>query len=81
MAKRRMRFVTWAKKDPNDETPIRYTVRMKDPYYKTETIKHYTSEEAVSYSTLERIRAAWVESIERVETEDGAVWEVVLYED
>ena len=73
--KRRMRFITWAKKDPDDETPIRYEFKGKDRVWR------FTSDDEVSYSMLERIRNAWVESIEKVSTDQGEVWKAVLYED
>jgi len=69
--KRRMRFVTWAKKDPNDSRPIHYTFKGSDG------TQHFTSEDVVSFSTMERIRNAWVEKIELI---DG-VWNAVIYED
>lgn len=81
MAKRRMRFVTWARKDPEDETPIRYTFRMTDPAYKTECVRYFTSEDSVPFSMLERVRAAWVEKIEKREDDLGVYWEVFIYED
>lgn len=70
--KRRMRFITWAKKDPEDTTKIIYTLKTAD-----EGTLHFTSDDEVEYSIMQRIRYAWIERIEKV---DGA-WEVVLYED
>ena len=69
--KRRMRFVTWARKDENDETPIIYTFKTEDG------VMRFTSENTVGFSMLERIRRAWIESIEH----DGLCWIVNIYED
>ena len=77
---RRMRFVTWCKKDPEDETPIHYTFYKKEADGKTEVI-HMTSEDTVSFSMLERVRQAWVKSITTGEDESGKWWNVVIYED
>ncbi len=76
MAKRRMRFITWARKDPDDTTKIVYTFKAKELDGTSKTL-HFTSEDTVSYAMMGRIRSAWVEKIER--TEDA--WNVVLYED
>ena len=80
---RRMRFVTWCKKDPEDETKIVYTFKMKE-WDGTMHTEHFTSETSFElgekpnpFEMLERVRYAWVESIER---KDDA-WHVVLYED
>ena len=69
--KRRMRFITWASKDPDDDTKIFYTFRAK------EKTLYFTSEDTVSFSMMERIRAAWVEKIEKVNN----AWNVIIYED
>lgn len=74
--KRRMRFVTWAKKDPDDETKIFYTFRIKETDKSSKTI-YFTSEDTVSYSMIERIRVAWIEKIEKV----NDAWNVIIYED
>jgi hypothetical protein len=76
MAKRRMRFITWAKKDPNDDTKIFYTFRTKEADKSSKTL-YFTSEDEVSFSMMERIRAAWVEKIEKVNN----AWNVIIYED
>lgn len=80
MTKRRMRFGTWCRKDPDDETKIVYTFRMKeaDGYEHT---AYFTSEDGQSYSMLSRLREAWIEKIERVQNEFDDAWNVVLYED
>lgn len=71
MVKRRMRFLTWAKKDPEDETPIDYTFTWADG-----TVSQFTSEDEVSYSFIEMVRNAWVDTIEKI---DGR-WKVKIYE-
>ena len=76
MAKRRMRFVTWAKKDINDKTPISYI--FTDSEGKT---THFTSENIVSFSFMARLREAWIEKIELVDDKLGKHWIAVLYED
>ena len=65
-----MRFVTWANKDPEDETPIIYTFKAKEKTY------HFTSEDILPFAMMERIRNAWVETIESC----NGVWNVVIYE-
>ena len=69
---RRMRFQTWAKKDPEDTRRIFYLLTDKDG-----KIEVFTSEDTVSYSMLERVRNAWVRSIKLV----GETWYADLYED
>lgn len=80
MSKRRVRFITWCRKSPDDETKIVYTYKMKEADGTTET-RYFTSEDIVSWSMLSRIRNAWVESIERVKNEFEDVWNVVIYDD
>lgn len=70
---RRMRFITWAKKDPNDESRIVYTFKTAK-----ETM-HFTSDDYVNWSIMERIRQAWIEDIKW--NQKGGFWDVVLYED
>ncbi len=74
MSKRRMRFVTWCRKDPNDETKIVYTFHTYDG-----KSMHFTSEDDLEnpYMMLERIREAWIRKIERFPDH----WEVELYEE
>ena len=74
--KRRMRFGTWCRKDPDDTTLIAYTFTDSDG----ET-SYFTSEDECSYSFLGRLRNAWIESIDLVENEFGKQWNAVLYED
>ncbi len=69
---RRTRFITWCRKDPNDETPINYTFKTSD-----KEILNFSSEDVVSFSTMERIRNAWIENIQLV----NGVWNVTIYED
>lgn len=71
-SKRRMRFITWCEKDPNDDSPIVYNFTD----YNGEVHK-FTSEDFVDYSMIKRIRQAWVTNIDNV---DGT-WYVWLYED
>ncbi len=71
--KRRTRFITWCRRDMNDERKINYTFRN----FEDGEDAHFTSEETCSFSTMERIRYAWIESIELIDDE----WHVVLYEE
>lgn len=77
---RRMRFVTWAKKDPEDTTMIKYTFHMKKSDG-TEEIKHFTSDDMVNFSTMKRIQQSWIKSIERKQNGTEEYWDAVLYED
>lgn len=70
--KRRMRFLTWCKKDVNDERKINYTLKTYEG-----TVLKFTSDEEQPYSMLTRLQNAWIESIELVNNE----WFAVLYED
>ena len=72
---RRMRFGTWCKKDIDDNTKIIYTFRMTENDG-TEHTENFTSEDAVPWSWLERIRYAWIDKIER----DQDAWIVTIYE-
>lgn len=69
---RRMRFQTWAKKDPEDTRKIFYCLTGKDG-----NIEVFTSEDYVPFSMLERVRNAWVRSIKS----NGETWYVDIYED
>lgn len=77
---RRMRFGTWCRKDPDDETPINYTFKTKDAFGDDVTM-YFTSEDECSYSMIRRLYNAWIESIELVSNEFQHAWNVVLYED
>ena len=72
--KRRMRFITWCKKDTNDERRINYT--FTDCEGTTHT---FTSDQAVSETplTMERLQNSWVRNIELINNE----WYAELYED
>ncbi|MEE1078545.1 MAG: hypothetical protein UIC64_05770 [Agathobacter sp.] len=72
MSKRRMRFVTWCKKDVNDERKINYTLKT----YDGKVIK-FTSDEPQPNSMLRRLQDAWIETIELVNNE----WFATLYEE
>ena len=72
MAKRRMRFVTWCKKDVNDERKINYTLKTYD--YK---VLNFTSEEEQTRSMLIRLQNAWIYKIKLVNNE----WFANLYEE
>lgn len=72
MAKRRMRFVTWCKKDVNDERKINYTLKTYD--YK---VLNFTSEEEQPRSMLIRLQNAWIDKIKLVNNE----WFATLYEE
>jgi hypothetical protein len=75
--KRRTRFGTWCARDINDETLIRYTVRIKDHTGNVRT-EQFTSEDNVDRSMLGLLKYAWIESITG---EKGKAWDVVLYTD
>lgn len=80
MGKRRMRFITWCKKDLEDERKINYTFRN----FEDGKDAHWTSEDTCNFSTMERIRNAWIESIELIKNEFNnpeGEWYAVLYED
>ena len=77
---RRMRFITWCKKDPEDETFIKYTFKEKDDDGNV-IEKYFTSEDTCSFSFMERLRNAWVESIILVENSVEKYWNAILYED
>ena len=72
MAKRRMRFVTWCKKDVDDKRKINYTLKTQDG-----KILKFTSEEEQPRSMLNRVRNSWIDKIELVNNE----WFVTLYEE
>lgn len=71
MAKRRMRFVTWCKKDEDDDRKINY-------YFKTwnGSIMMFTSEDLMPVSMLGRLQRAWIEKIDLIDNE----WHAHLYE-
>lgn len=72
MTKRRMRFVTWCKKDVNDERKINYTLKTYD-----DKVLNFTSEEEQPRSMLIRLQNAWIDKIELVNNE----WFATLYEE
>ena len=72
MAKRRMRFVTWCRKDINDERKINYTFKTYDG-----KVLKFTSDEEQPYSMLGRLQDAWIERIDLVNNE----WFASLYEE
>ena len=69
--KRRTRFVTWAKRDPED------TKAMKITFKSTDGVIKLNSGQPISYSMMERIREAWIESVELVDNE----WIIIIYEE
>lgn len=69
---RRTRFITWCKRDVEDERKINYEFKSSDG-----NIYHFTSEDEVTYQTIRMIANAWIESIELINDE----WYAVLYED
>ena len=71
MSKSRMRFITWATKDVEDTRKIIYTFKEDG------SIQHFTSEDYVSPEIMNKIRYAWIESIELIDN----VWNVILYAD
>ena len=72
MTKRRMRFVTWCKKDVNDERKINYTLKTYD-----DKVLNFTSEEEQPRSMLIRLQNAWIDKIKLVNNE----WFATLYEE
>ena len=76
MSKRRMRFGTWCKKDPEDTRLIVYN--FKDSEGK---MHYFTSEDTMPYSWLGRVRNAWIEKIVDCKNEFQDAWVAYLYED
>ena len=74
--KRRMRFGTWCKKDPDDTTMIAYTFTDSDGH-----TTYFTSEDSCSFTFIGRLRNAWIKKIELIENEFGKQWNAVLYEE
>ena len=72
MAQRRMRFRTWAKKDPNDNRKINYTFTNSNG----KTTK-FTSEDDIDITLFMKVTRAWIKKIELVNNE----WYAELYED
>lgn len=70
--KKRERFITWARKDENDPTPLKITLKTKSG----EKL-HFSTDKPVSYSEMYRIQDAWIESIEL----KNGFWVCKLYED
>ena len=71
MAKRRTRFVTWCKRDIDDERKINY--RFTD--FRGSTMC-FTSEDYCEPSFMHRLRNAWIKNIELINNE----WFAELYE-
>lgn len=69
---RRMRFVSWCKKDINDERKIHYTLKTYD-----EKVLQFTSDDEQPYSMLVRLQNAWIDKIELIDNE----WFATLYEE
>ena len=72
MAKRRTRFKTWCKRDPDDERIINYEFTDCDGHRYV-----FTSEDVLDYSLFNRVCHTWIKDIELVDNE----WYAVLYED
>ena len=70
--KRRTRFVTWCKRDPDDERKINYEFTDYNGHQYV-----FTSEDEVDLGLFRRISQAWIKNIELVDNE----WYAVLYED
>ena len=70
--KRRTRFITWCKRDPDDERKINYEFTDCDGHKYT-----FTSEDEIDWSLFRRVSRAWIKSIGLVDNE----WYTVLYED
>ncbi len=66
---RRMRFKTWANKDPWDETPMHVVYKVGDG-----RTLFFESGEKISRGLLEELRDAWVENVEL--RKDG--WHIAL---
>lgn len=69
---KRMTFLTWAKKDPNDETPLKITLRSFDGLTMC-----FDSDTPISHSTMEKLRKSWVSNVKK----ENGVWILDLYED
>ena len=67
-----MKFVTWCKKDVNDERKINYTLKTYD-----DKVLNFTSEEEQQRSMLIRLQNAWIDKIKLVNNE----WFANLYEE
>lgn len=76
MAKRRMRFGTWCRKDEDDETKIVYEFKT----YDGDTL-YFTSEDDMSFSMIHRLHYAWIDKIEKIENEVSTHWFAKLYEE
>ena len=74
---RRMRFVTWCKKDPEDERKINYTFKHSNGH-----VSHFTSEYELSLHIFLKVQNAWIENIELVNQSENFAgeWNVILYE-
>ena len=71
MAKRRTRFGTWCKRDPDDERKINYTFTD----FRGDTMR-FTSEDYCGPSFIFRLTNAWIKNIELINNE----WFAELYE-
>lgn len=69
---RRTRFQTWAKRNPDDTTPMRITFNTYD-----DKVMHLESGKEISYSLMWRVQSAWIESVNLINDE----WHIVIYED
>lgn len=72
MKNKRERFITWARTDENDPTPLKITLKTKS----NEKL-YFSTDKPVSFSEMHRIQNAWVESINK----KGGFWICQLYED
>ena len=70
--KRRTRFITWCKRDPDDERKINYEFTDCDGHKYM-----FTSEDEIDWSLFRRVSRAWIKSIGLVDDE----WYAILYED
>ena len=53
MGKRRTRFVTWCKRDPDDERKINYTFK-----HSNGCVSHFTSEDELSFHVFLKVQNA-----------------------
>ena len=77
---KRIKLKNWWQEDIDDERKINYIFINN----KTNKTYYFTNEDSLSYGITERLRHAWIESIELIQNEFNnpeGEWYVTLYED
>ena len=77
--KRRTRFITWCKKDPDDERKINYTFKHANGF-----VSHFTSDDELPLNLFLKVQNAWIESVELINNDlenSAGEWCIILYED